>query len=102
MMAEFGDDLLSNCGNCFGRLWRVDGWLWKGSETPRTLLEYQVLEPLQILNLGLISLGDRPPWNSIGVPPSKLLLKGCRKDSSIAYEKRRNTWLFIGLLNPNS
>ena len=43
-----------------------------------------VLEPLQILNLGLISLGDRPPWNSIGVPPSKLLLKGCRKDSSIA------------------
>ena len=35
---------------------------------------------LQILNLGLISLGDRPPWNSIGVPPSKLLLKGCKKD----------------------
>ena len=30
MMTEFGDDLLSNCGNCFGRLWRVDGWLWKG------------------------------------------------------------------------
>ncbi|RZR77659.1 hypothetical protein BHM03_00002764 [Ensete ventricosum] len=27
--------------------------------------------------LGMISLRDRPPWNSIGVPPSKLLLKGC-------------------------
>ena len=46
--------------------------------------------------------GDRPPWNSIGVPSSKLLLKGCRKYSSIGYQKRRNTWLFIGLLNPNS
>ena len=32
----------------------------------------------------------------------QVLLKGCRKVSSIAYEKRRNTWLFIGLLNPNS
>ncbi|RZS24083.1 hypothetical protein BHM03_00057112 [Ensete ventricosum] len=21
-------------------------------------------------NLGVISIGDRPPWNSIGVPPS--------------------------------
>ncbi|RWW04465.1 hypothetical protein BHE74_00005059 [Ensete ventricosum] len=29
--------------------------------------------------LGVISIGDRPPWNSIGVPPSKLLLKGYRK-----------------------
>ncbi|RZR74522.1 hypothetical protein BHM03_00037907 [Ensete ventricosum] len=27
--------------------------------------------------LEVISIGDRPPWNSIGVPPSKLLLKGC-------------------------
>ncbi|RRT77746.1 hypothetical protein B296_00011771 [Ensete ventricosum] len=27
--------------------------------------------------LGMISIRDRPPWNSIGVPPSKLLLKGC-------------------------
>ncbi|RWV76860.1 hypothetical protein BHE74_00053423 [Ensete ventricosum] len=25
---------------------------------------------------GVISIGDQPPWNSIGVPPSKLLLKG--------------------------
>ncbi|RWW41102.1 hypothetical protein BHE74_00053432 [Ensete ventricosum] len=33
--------------------------------------------------LGVISIGDRPPWNSKGAPPSKLLLKGCRKDSSI-------------------
>ncbi|RRT64549.1 hypothetical protein B296_00009027, partial [Ensete ventricosum] len=23
--------------------------------------------------LGLISIGDRPPWNSIGVPPSLIL-----------------------------
>ncbi|RRT47623.1 hypothetical protein B296_00028050 [Ensete ventricosum] len=27
----------------------------------RTLADYK---------LGVISLGDRPPWNSIGVPPS--------------------------------
>ncbi|RRT32910.1 hypothetical protein BHE74_00018692 [Ensete ventricosum] len=27
--------------------------------------------------LGVISIGDRLPWNSIGAPPSKLLLKGC-------------------------
>ncbi|RWV86737.1 hypothetical protein GW17_00051330 [Ensete ventricosum] len=26
--------------------------------------------------LEVISIGDRLPWNSIGVPPSKLLLKG--------------------------
>ncbi|RRT79989.1 hypothetical protein GW17_00038789 [Ensete ventricosum] len=37
--------------------------------------------------LRVISIGDRPPWNSIGVPPSKLLLKGCRKYSSIHEEK---------------
>ncbi|RZS13213.1 hypothetical protein BHM03_00044763 [Ensete ventricosum] len=24
-------------------------------------------------NLGVISIGDRPPWNSIGVPPSLVL-----------------------------
>ncbi|RRT75981.1 hypothetical protein B296_00007411 [Ensete ventricosum] len=29
--------------------------------------------------LGVISIGDRPSWNSIGVPPSKLMLKSCRK-----------------------
>ncbi|RRT47245.1 hypothetical protein B296_00013363 [Ensete ventricosum] len=33
--------------------------------------------------LGVISIGDQPPWNSIGVPSSKLLLKGCKKYSSI-------------------
>ncbi|RWV98631.1 hypothetical protein BHE74_00040945 [Ensete ventricosum] len=27
--------------------------------------------------LGVISIGDRFPWNSIGVLSSKLLLKGC-------------------------
>ncbi|RRT44524.1 hypothetical protein B296_00043651 [Ensete ventricosum] len=27
--------------------------------------------------LGVISIGDQPPWNSIGVSPSKLMLKGC-------------------------
>ncbi|RZS01088.1 hypothetical protein BHM03_00030884 [Ensete ventricosum] len=29
--------------------------------TVRTLMDYK---------LGVISIGDRPPWNSIGVPPS--------------------------------
>ncbi|RWV91415.1 hypothetical protein BHE74_00036182 [Ensete ventricosum] len=33
--------------------------------------------------LRVIFIGDQPPWNSIGVPPSKLLLKGCRKYSPI-------------------
>ncbi|RRT66856.1 hypothetical protein B296_00028740 [Ensete ventricosum] len=37
--------------------------------------------------LGVIFIGDRPPWNSIGVSPSKLLLKGCLKNSSIHEEK---------------
>ncbi|RRT42535.1 hypothetical protein B296_00046886 [Ensete ventricosum] len=32
---------------------------------------------------GVITIGDQPPWNSIGVPSSNLLLKGCRKYSSI-------------------
>ncbi|THU43594.1 hypothetical protein C4D60_Mb00t00900 [Musa balbisiana] len=36
-------------------------------------------------------LGGSASWSSIGVPSSKLLLKGCRKDSSIAYQKRINT-----------
>ncbi|RWW53139.1 hypothetical protein BHE74_00040395 [Ensete ventricosum] len=52
--------------------------------------------------LGVISIGDRPPWNSIGVPPSKLLLKSYIKYSSIHEEKWMITRLFIGLLNPNS
>ncbi|RWV90868.1 hypothetical protein GW17_00046888 [Ensete ventricosum] len=52
--------------------------------------------------LGVISIGDWPPWNSIRVPPSKLLLKGCRKYLSIHDEKWMITRLFIGLLNPNS
>ncbi|RWW85192.1 hypothetical protein BHE74_00006149 [Ensete ventricosum] len=37
--------------------------------------------------LGVISIGDWPPWDSIGVPPSKLLLKGYQKNSSIYEEK---------------
>ena len=41
--------------------------------------------------LGVDLFRGSASWNSIGVPSSKLLLKGCRKDSSIAYEKRRNT-----------
>ncbi|RZR89261.1 hypothetical protein BHM03_00016967 [Ensete ventricosum] len=52
--------------------------------------------------LGVISIGDWPPWNSIAVPPSKLLLKGCGRDSSIHEEKWMITRLFIGLLNPNT
>ncbi|URE06357.1 hypothetical protein MUK42_06638 [Musa troglodytarum] len=36
MMVEFDDDLLSNCGNCFKRLWR--GSPWKDSEMSRMLL----------------------------------------------------------------
>ncbi|RRT56213.1 hypothetical protein B296_00013591 [Ensete ventricosum] len=57
---------------------------------------------LEDSKLGVISIGDRPPWNFIGVPPSKLVLKGCRKYSSIHEEKWMITRLFIGVLNPNS
>ncbi|RRT44310.1 hypothetical protein B296_00026324 [Ensete ventricosum] len=32
--------------------------------------------------LGVISIGDRPPWNSIGVPPS-LVLKSLAKERLI-------------------
>ncbi|RWV97132.1 hypothetical protein GW17_00040101 [Ensete ventricosum] len=48
--------------------------------------------------LGGDHIGDRPPWNSIGVPSSKLLLKGYRKYSSIDDKKWRIIRLFIGLL----
>ncbi|RWV86539.1 hypothetical protein GW17_00051565 [Ensete ventricosum] len=61
-----------------------------------------VLELLQNSKLGVISIGDWPAWNSIGVPSSKLLLKGCRKYSSIYEEKWMFIKLFIGLQNPNS
>ncbi|RWV78447.1 hypothetical protein BHE74_00009706 [Ensete ventricosum] len=52
--------------------------------------------------LWVISIGDRPSWNSIRVPPSKLLLKGYIKYSSIHKEKWMITRLFISFLNPNS
>ncbi|RRT47754.1 hypothetical protein BHE74_00052617 [Ensete ventricosum] len=32
--------------------------------------------------LGVISIGDRPPWNSIGIPPS-LVLKPMAKERLI-------------------
>ncbi|THU55823.1 hypothetical protein C4D60_Mb11t10680 [Musa balbisiana] len=41
--------------------------------------------------LGVDLFRGSASWNSIGVPSSKLLLKGCRKDSSIAYQKRMDT-----------
>ncbi|RZR71368.1 hypothetical protein BHM03_00004846 [Ensete ventricosum] len=43
------------------QLRKDDERLRKGSEMPRTLLQYQVVEPLWILSLGLISIGDKPP-----------------------------------------
>ncbi|RWV82680.1 hypothetical protein GW17_00055799 [Ensete ventricosum] len=58
----------------------------------------RVLEPLWDSKIGVISIGDRPPWNSIGVLSSKLLLKGYRNYSSIHDEKWMITRLFIGLL----
>ncbi|RWW78202.1 hypothetical protein BHE74_00013567 [Ensete ventricosum] len=61
-----------------------------------------MLEPLRIVSYRVISIGDWRPWNSIGVPSTKLLLKGYRKYSSIHDEKWMITRLFIGLLNPNS
>ena len=41
--------------------------------------------------LGVDLFRGSASWNSIGVPSSKLLHKGYRKDSSIAYQKRMNT-----------
>ncbi|RRT44551.1 hypothetical protein B296_00028856 [Ensete ventricosum] len=46
----------------------------------------------------MITIGDRPPWNSTGVPSFNLLLKGYRKYSSTDNKKWRITRLFIGLL----
>ncbi|RRT39461.1 hypothetical protein B296_00033633 [Ensete ventricosum] len=69
---------------------------------PRMLLWYQVIEPLQDSKLRVISIGDQPHWNTIGVPSSKLLLKCYKKYSSIHAEKWMITRLFISLLNPNS
>ncbi|RRT62900.1 hypothetical protein B296_00004497 [Ensete ventricosum] len=54
-----------------------------------------MLEPLWILSLGMITIGDRPPWNSMRVPSSKLLLKGCRKNSSIRDKKWMSIRLFL-------
>ncbi|RWV84419.1 hypothetical protein GW17_00053865 [Ensete ventricosum] len=48
--------------------------------------------------LGVITVGDRPPWNSIGVPSSNLILKGYRKYSSIDDKNRVLQGYFIGLL----
>ncbi|RWW45427.1 hypothetical protein BHE74_00048736 [Ensete ventricosum] len=58
-----------------------------------------MLEFIRILSLGVITIGDRPSWNYIGVPSSKLLLKGCRKYSCILDKKWMITRLFIGLLS---
>ncbi|RRT42954.1 hypothetical protein B296_00054030 [Ensete ventricosum] len=47
------------------------------NEIPRNDTLIPSVRTLTDSKLGVIFIGDRPPWNSIGVPPSKLLLKGC-------------------------
>ncbi|RRT37839.1 hypothetical protein B296_00026646 [Ensete ventricosum] len=65
---------------------------------PRKLLRYQVLEPLRILSLGVITIGHRPPWNSIGVPFSKCCSKAAGNTLLSMIKKWIIIKLFIGLL----
>ncbi|RRT72620.1 hypothetical protein B296_00001532 [Ensete ventricosum] len=41
-----------------------------------------IVKTLADSKLGVISIGDRPPWNSMGVPPS-LVLKPLTKERFI-------------------
>ncbi|RWV83392.1 hypothetical protein GW17_00055008, partial [Ensete ventricosum] len=54
-----------------------------------------IVRTLADSKLGVINIGDQPPWNSIGVSSFKLLLKGYRKYSSIDDKKWRIIRLFI-------
>ncbi|RWW13962.1 hypothetical protein BHE74_00032871 [Ensete ventricosum] len=59
----------------------LDGFegLKDGCEGQRDTKNTALISSVRILSdykLRVISIGDRPPWNSIGVSPSKLLLKG--------------------------
>ncbi|RWW03100.1 hypothetical protein BHE74_00012954 [Ensete ventricosum] len=74
----------------------------EGQRDAKNLALIPSVRTLADFKLGVISIGDWPPWNSIGIPSSKLLLKGYRKYSFIHEEIRMVIRLFIGFLNPNS
>ncbi|RZS07128.1 hypothetical protein BHM03_00037902 [Ensete ventricosum] len=47
-----------------------------------------MLEPLQILSLGLISIRDRPSRNAIEVPSSKVFGTRLKKGDQFLFRKR--------------
>ncbi|THU42913.1 hypothetical protein C4D60_Mb00t02090 [Musa balbisiana] len=75
MTVGFGDDLLSNCGNCFGRLWREDGRLWKGQRDAKNAALIPSVRTLADSKLGVDLFRGSASWNSIGVPSSKMTTK---------------------------
>ncbi|RWV82577.1 hypothetical protein GW17_00055909 [Ensete ventricosum] len=53
--------------------------------------------------LGVISIGDWPPLNPIGVPPSLDLCPMAENNIDLLIDKKRREYkLFIELPNPNS
>ncbi|RRT36088.1 hypothetical protein B296_00029834 [Ensete ventricosum] len=54
----------------------------EGQQDTKNATLIQSVRTLTNSKLGVISIGDRPPWNSIGVPPS-LVFKPLAKERLI-------------------
>ncbi|RZS14300.1 hypothetical protein BHM03_00045976 [Ensete ventricosum] len=54
----------------------------EGQQDTKNVALTPSVRPLADSKLGVISIGDRPPWSSIGVPPS-LVLKLLAKERLI-------------------
>ncbi|RWV98006.1 hypothetical protein BHE74_00025645 [Ensete ventricosum] len=54
----------------------------EGQQDTKNAAPIQSVRTLTNSKLGVISIGDRPPWNSIGVPPS-LVFKPLAKERLI-------------------
>ncbi|RRT38545.1 hypothetical protein B296_00029137 [Ensete ventricosum] len=52
----------------------------------RTLADYR---------LRVISIGDRPPWNSIGVPPSLIFYSKAENNISLLMMKREENTSYV-------
>ncbi|RRT69567.1 hypothetical protein B296_00026483 [Ensete ventricosum] len=49
----------------------------EGQQDAKNIAMIPTIRNLADFMLGVISISDRPRWNSIGVPTSKLPLKDC-------------------------
>ncbi|RWW43646.1 hypothetical protein BHE74_00050663 [Ensete ventricosum] len=45
--------------------------------------------------LGVISIGDRPPWNSIGVPPSLVLCTKAENNIDLLIMKKEENASYL-------